>query len=387
MKSNAILLIATSVFMIGLLTSPIVAKIYAQDYNGYNNYEEDSSYNGYNNYEEDSSYNGYNNYEEDSSYNGYNDYNKLKIIPPDGLLTADWWKWVIAIPPEINPLLDETGENCDIDQRGYVWYLAGTTGNLSSVERECTIPEGKQILFPIINTFCSELTDAELISNLTGIPPPIPPAQIEEGLKTCTKAIIDQVDITEASIDGKDVMNLQNFRVQSPLFLITYPPNNVFQVTNDTGIPQKAIAEGYWVLLDGLKAGEHTIEFTGGASALNFTTHVTYYLTIEPKHNNNYNNNNYYNDNNEYQSYSNEYENYYNNNNNNDYDDSRDNSRDDKKDEYKNDNRDNKKDDKKDDGYKESDNDSIYDDQYGYEYTDDSGEYGNEYEYVLDEEE
>ena len=42
-------------FMIGLLTSPIVAKIYAQDYNGYNNYEEDSSYNGYNNYEEDSS--------------------------------------------------------------------------------------------------------------------------------------------------------------------------------------------------------------------------------------------------------------------------------------------------------------------------------------------
>ena len=53
--------------MIGLLTSPIVAKIYAQDYNGYNNYEEDSSYNGYNNYEEDSSYNGYNNYEEDSS--------------------------------------------------------------------------------------------------------------------------------------------------------------------------------------------------------------------------------------------------------------------------------------------------------------------------------
>ena len=117
--------------------------------------------------------------------------------------------------------------------------------------------------------------------------------------------------------------------------MITYPPNNVFQVTNDTGIPQKAIAEGYWVLLDGLKAGEHTIEFTGGASALNFTTHVTYYLTIEPKHNNNYNNNNYYNDNNEYQSYSNEYENYYNNNNNNDYDDSRDNNRDDKKDEYK----------------------------------------------------
>ena len=244
----------------------------------------------------------------DAKPNFDKDDNKVKTFPPPGIITADWWKWVIAIPPEINPLLDETGENCDIDQRGYVWYLAGTTGNLSSAERECTIPEGKQILFPIINTFCSELTDAAYIKNLTGIPPnePIPTAQLEEGLKTCTKSLIDPVDIREASIDGKDVMNLQNFRVQSPLFFITYPPNNVFGVTNDTGIPQKAIAEGYWVLLDGLKAGEHTIEFTGGVSAFNFTTHVTYHITIEPSNNND---NKYYDNN--YGSYNNGYNNNY----------------------------------------------------------------------------
>jgi hypothetical protein len=373
-KAASITLIITAVLTIGIISSPMVAKIHAQDYNAdyYNHYEQDKAYNDYNSYGD--------------SYS--NDYNRLKIIPPDGQLTADWWKWVIAIPPEINPLLDETGENCNIDQRGYVWYLAGTTGNLTSAERECTIPEGKQILFPIINTFCSELTDADLIINLTGIPQPIPPAQIEQGLKACTKFLIDQVDIKEASIDGKKIMNLQNFRVQSPLFLITYPEDNVFGVTNDTGIPQKAIAEGYWVLLDGLKAGEHTIEFTGGVSALNFTTHVLYHLTIEPKH---YNNNNYYyyDDNNEYQSYSNDYEKHYKNN----YkDDSRDDSKDDKKDEYKesdnykDDSRDDSKDDKKDE-YKESDNyNDNYDDQYGYEYTDDNGEYGNEYTSYEDEE-
>lgn len=153
-------------------------------------------------------------------------------------------------------------------------------------------------------------------------------------------------------------MYLQNFRVQSPLFLITYPENNVFGVTNGTGIPQKAIAEGYWVLLDGLKAGEHTIEFTGGVSTFDFETHVTYHITIEPKHNNNNNNNNnnYY-DNNEYKSYSNEYDKNYNNNY---YDDNRNDSLDDKKDE-------------------ESDNDNKYDDRYGYEYTDNNGKYGNEY--------
>ncbi len=152
-------------------------------------------------------------------------------------------------------------------------------------------------------------------------------------------------------------MYLQNFRVQSPLFLITYPENNVFGVTNGTGIPQKAIAEGYWVLLDGLKAGEHTIEFTGGVSAFDFETHVTYHITIEPKHNNNNNNNNNYYDNNEYKSYSNEYDKNYNNNY---YDDNRNDSLDDKKDE-------------------ESDNDNKYNDRYGYEYTDNNGKYGNEY--------
>ena len=90
--------------------------------------------------------------------NKFNDDNKVKIFPPDGQLTADWWKWIIAIPSEINPLLDDTGEDCGVNQQGPVWYLVGTpgdteTGNLTTgdAERDCVIPEGKKILFPIIN--------------------------------------------------------------------------------------------------------------------------------------------------------------------------------------------------------------------------------------------
>ena len=90
--------------------------------------------------------------------NKFNDDNKVKIFPPDGQLTADWWKWVMAIPSEINPLLDKTGEDCDVNQQGPVWYLVGTPGdtkigNLTTgdAERDCVIPEGKKILFPIIN--------------------------------------------------------------------------------------------------------------------------------------------------------------------------------------------------------------------------------------------
>ena len=218
--------------------------------------------------------------------NKFNDDNKVKIFPPDGLLTADWWKWVIAIPSEINPLLDETGDNCNVNQQGPVWFLVGTpgdttTGNLTTgdAERDCVIPEGKKILFPIFNTFCSELND-----QISG-------PQIEEGLRQCVENIINKVDILEASIDGKSITNFEKFRVQSPLFTISIPEDNAFGITNFTNIPQKAISDGYWVEVKVLDPGEHTIEFTGGATEFNFTTHVLYHITIEPTNNND---NNYY---------------------------------------------------------------------------------------------
>ena len=189
---------------------------------------------------------------------------KVTIQPPDGELTAEWWQWALTIPPSINPLTDQTGENCDVDQTGDVWKLAGTAGG--DAERDCTIPIGKKILFPIITGACLELTDA--------ITPPI-----EDNLKTCAKDLLDPADVLEASIDGKSIPNLQNFRVQSPVFEVTLPDPNVFGI-GPTGVSQKSVSDGWWVLVDGLKPGQHTIEFTGGITGV-FQTHVLYHITIE----------------------------------------------------------------------------------------------------------
>ena len=146
--------------------------------------------------------------------NKFNDDNKVKIFPPDGQLTADWWKWIIAIPSEINPLLDDTGEDCGVNQQGPVWYLVGTpgdteTGNLTTgdAERDCVIPEGKKILFPIINVQCLELND-----QIFG-------PQLEEKLRQCATDIINEVDILEASIDGKNITNFEKFRVNRVHYL------------------------------------------------------------------------------------------------------------------------------------------------------------------------
>jgi hypothetical protein len=205
----------------------------------------------------------------------------FEVSQPNKQLTAKWWEWVLAIPPEDNPLVDETGENCDVDQSGPIWYLAGTTGG--SAERECTIPEGKDILFPIVNVFCSEVTDEEFIKQIINtMEEDIPPSQLKRGLIGCAEFFMDQVDILEVTIDGEEVANLEDFRVQSPIFKIAYPEDNVYGVETTTE-PQKSLSDGFWILLEGLEPGEHTIESTGGISGV-FETSVTYHLTIEPKH-------------------------------------------------------------------------------------------------------
>ena len=231
--------------------------------------------------------------------------NKVKTFPPPGILTAEWWQWITEIPREINPLLDKTGDNCDVNQQGPVWFLVGTPGDTQagnlitgSAERECTIPEEKKILIPIINAACMELTDDETVRNITGIPAgqPIPEAQLEEALRQCAVEMIDGVNLLEFSIDGKNITNFEKFRVQSPLFNLTLRDDNPFDIVKDfPGIPQRAVSDGYYVLVKGLEPGEHTIEFKGGISGV-FETQVTYHLTIEPTNNkdNNYYDNNYY---------------------------------------------------------------------------------------------
>ena len=66
---------------------------------------------------------------------------------------ADWWNWALSIPAEINPAADPTGTNAAVGQHGPVWFLAGAVGSGPlAVTRTVTIPEGKALFFPIVNT-------------------------------------------------------------------------------------------------------------------------------------------------------------------------------------------------------------------------------------------
>ena len=57
---------------------------------------------------------------------------------------ARWFTWFIEIPAPTNPLFDETGALCGINQSGPVWFLA-PVAHPGLTTRACTVPAGTGI--------------------------------------------------------------------------------------------------------------------------------------------------------------------------------------------------------------------------------------------------
>jgi hypothetical protein len=218
----------------------------------------------------------------------------FELSAPNKNLQVQWWKWILGIPVDESPATDETGEFCDQDQKGPIWYLAGIAGSSEglpggSATRNCNIPEGKGILIPVFNTVCAEITDAGLIKTTLGLneDDEIPPSQLKEGLIRCTDFFLEHIVEKRFSLDGQTLEgeDLDDYRVLSPQFQIVYPDGNVFE-QSPTNVKQKAVAEGIWLLVKDLELGEHVIEAFSllrfpEFNNFEFQTSVTYHLTIE----------------------------------------------------------------------------------------------------------
>lgn len=179
----------------------------------------------------------------------------ISVFPADskpyGLTYGEWtarfWQWLHSIPKPDSPAADTTGKNCALKQTGPVWFLPGTFGGTN--ERTCTIPAGKAILVSLINVMCS-YAEHHL--------------KTEPELRACAKADQDKVTSTMITVDG---VQINPVRLQSPLFTVTLPENNALGLKPQT---TPAISDGYWVFLQPLPSGQHTIHASG--SLVDFTT-------------------------------------------------------------------------------------------------------------------
>src|SRR5687768_6967338 len=93
-----------------------------------------------------------------------------------GSWTVKWWQWIMSIPPGVNPLNDQSGENAVINQpEKDVWFIGGTWATekmLSIPNRKIQIPSDRSILFPVINCEANPIeypylkTDNDIINHV-----------------------------------------------------------------------------------------------------------------------------------------------------------------------------------------------------------------------------
>ncbi len=197
----------------------------------------------------------------------------VNVAPVDSLVyqhtyqewVAQFSLWAFTLPPETHPFFDETGMSVAVGQSGPVWFLVGAFNESGQVVRNCEIPHDTALLIPLIDTQCFNF-------DLFGEP------LSEAALAICAKDIIDLVTNVSLTIDGIPIP-VSQFRVSSGLVDLSLSDNNIFGLPAGHG---SLVSDGYYVILEPLKVGTHTVHFTGNFSDIGWGQDVTYNITVSP---------------------------------------------------------------------------------------------------------
>lgn len=196
---------------------------------------------------------------------------------------ARWWQWLYSIPYANNPNADTTGAYATLGQSGPVWFLAGTFGG-PAVSRSITVPFGKSIFFPIVNY----LSDFPCPCNGANFQPDN--GQSLQDFLAYGNAnfwgasnYMAVPDLTlEAEVDGVALANLTNYQALSSLFTFTADPSLSQADCCVSGSLQYGVSDGYWIMLNPLPAGPHTIHFKATIPSFSFAVEVTDHLVVTP---------------------------------------------------------------------------------------------------------
>jgi hypothetical protein len=177
---------------------------------------------------------------------------------------AKWWNWTLSIPKGEHPRDDFTPEKCAANQGGPVWFLADQLGGRE--ERTCNIPEGKAILIPLLTGECAYDT---------------PEVKNDDDLRICAIAG-DEYGLVQATVDGRTIEDLERYRTESGFFNSTQVENNIYDAPAGTF---RSYADGYFVFLEPLPAGEHEVNLKVSVlnpiePTYNYNADWTYHLNV-----------------------------------------------------------------------------------------------------------
>jgi hypothetical protein len=181
--------------------------------------------------------------------------------------TQDWWTWALQAPYVTNPLLDTTGAYAGINNNEPVYFVAGTAsdfGGPANVDRMFDVPAGKPLLIPVLNSF--DTLDPKNVENMD------------------MQAFQNGVRGLFAEIDGVPIKNLQSYLVRTDFF--SMGPTQLGSLAEQIGEPlgvdlSPTKSSGYWLMVEGLAPGQHTLEF-GGSLNTGFSTMTIDQITVDP---------------------------------------------------------------------------------------------------------
>jgi hypothetical protein len=187
----------------------------------------------------------------------------ITIIDPDEIVfdrsQVEWaesyLQWIAAFARGSSPSSDTTGAQCGAKQGGEVWFLASSDGT-QAVVRDCAIPAGKTLFVPLVST--TERSNS-------GEPNCGAMARQAAG----ALAHVSRLSMT---IDGHPVGGLQTHR---------QPTGECFALDvrqASRSATRAAAADGYYVMLQPLPPGPHTIVVEARIDSTTLST--TYRLDV-----------------------------------------------------------------------------------------------------------
>jgi hypothetical protein len=198
-----------------------------------------------------------------------------------GQWNARWWQWLFSVPASKNPALADNGAvDCRVGQSGKVWFLAGHFQGSGSFTRACTVPAGKALFIPLINSWADNVCNTPPLNT--------PPLTVDQLHANAAAAVIPPNKL-HASIDGKA---MEPHRAISPVFSYTLPPSpdNLIDAAFGVSLPglcwpsltvKPAVADGFYVMLDPLNEGSHSLIFAGSGPGI--TLDLRYTLKVRDR--------------------------------------------------------------------------------------------------------
>jgi hypothetical protein len=210
----------------------------------------------------------------------------VQIVPPGNDVSGEsqlfwaqaWWQWALEIPAANNPLTDTTGADAGVNNSGPVFFLAafisvnGSGGpDMDTVSRTITVPEGKPVFFPVINSFFVPI-NGNGTANTSPCPSPL--------TLTCAinAASFTEFENMAVQLDGTTLLDnsqIETYRQMSTSYFsfdlpgTTVPSENVLGVTGPIAPGANTwTQDGFYITLDDLSVGTHILHFHGEGVSL-----------------------------------------------------------------------------------------------------------------------